>query len=63
VQLDTPMKGLRDWNGYVPEFACHEPPPDRSGASINAYPLEAGAGAIFFEFDDGNGMWIIPGVS
>jgi hypothetical protein len=54
---------LRDWNGYIPDQAQHEREPDPPRRSLRIAPRLGETFVVELEWDDGNGMWINPGVS
>jgi len=56
-------KGLHDWNGFVPDDVQTEPAPLPTRRSLRFPPRDGKAVVIELEWDDGNGMWITPGVS
>ena len=59
----TKWENLGDWVPYIPEVVQGEPPLTRKRARRLVTPM---TGDVFFlegEYDDGNGMWIITGVS
>ena len=57
------MGALRDWNGYLPDQAQHERAPDPPRRVLRLSPTGGEPFVIELAWDDGNGMWITPGVS
>jgi hypothetical protein len=54
---------LSDWLEYVPSDAQHEPEHTRRRGRRLISPQIGDAFFVYGEYDDGNGMWIITGVS
>lgn len=54
---------LGDWVPYIPEVVQDDPsPPTRKGRRL-IHPESGDAFFVYGEYDDGNGMWIVTGVS
>jgi len=54
---------LGDWVPYVPDVVQDEPEKRSRKARRLIFPPEGDAFFVYGEYDDGNGMWIITGVS
>jgi hypothetical protein len=57
------MTMLGDWVPYEPEIVQGEPHPPRRRGRRLIFPKSGDAFFVQGEFDDGNGMWVITGVS
>jgi hypothetical protein len=58
------MSGNLDpWVEYIPEVVQDDPQPRTRRARRLIYPKTGDAFFVEGEYDDGNGMWIITGVS
>jgi len=51
----TTPRLLRHTDGDTPATAVHAPPPAEASHEGSA------GGGVFFEYDDGNGLWITSG--
>lgn len=51
------------WVPYVPDVVQDEPAPARRRARRLVTPVTGDAFFVYGEYDDGNGMWIVTGVS
>jgi hypothetical protein len=54
---------MGDWVPYVPEVVQGEPPTTRTRGRRFITPMDGDPFFVFGEYDDGNGMWIVTGVS
>jgi len=54
---------IGDWCGFVPDQALHERAPDPPRRALRLFPQDGEPFVMELEWDDGNGMWINPGVS
>jgi hypothetical protein len=54
---------MGDWVPYIPEVLQDEIVDSRKKARRLITPVEGDAFFIYGEYDDGNGMWIVTGVS
>lgn len=52
-----------DWNGFVPDQYQAPPTLSRREARLEITPVVEARFFVQSEFDDGNGMWLITGVS
>jgi len=57
------MSLMGDWVPYVPDVVQGEPVTGRRRARRLILPPDSDAFFVYGEYDDGNGMWIITGVS
>jgi hypothetical protein len=58
------MSGNLDpWVEYVPEVIQGEPVPRRRTGRRLIHPSAGDPFFVYGEYDDGNGMWIVTGVS
>ena len=54
---------LGDWVGYIPDQSEHRDISGPQRARLRIIPPDGDAFFVYGEYDDGNGMWIITGVS
>lgn len=52
-----------EWEGWVPDTVQGDPSPERRSGRRLITPKGDDAFFVYGEYDDGNGMWIITGVS
>jgi len=57
------VRGLGDWNGFLPAEALHELVTRTQAKSCAFFTPDAQLFCVQGEYDDGNGMWLITGVS
>jgi hypothetical protein len=54
---------LTPWVEYIPDVVQDDPEPPTRRARRLLLPTSGGAFVVQGEYDDGNGMWIVTGVS
>ena len=54
---------MGDWVPYIPDVVQDEPVTGRQRARRLILPPDGDAFFVYGEYDDGNGMWIVTGVS
>jgi len=54
---------MDDWVEYFPEIVQDDPTPKTRRGRRLITPDEGDAFFVYGEYDDGNGMWIVTGVS
>jgi hypothetical protein len=54
---------MGDWVPYIPEIVQDQPAEARRRARRLITPMRGDAFFVYGEYDDGNGMWIVTGVS
>lgn len=57
------MANLEPWVEYVPDIVQDDPTPRRRTARRLLSPEDGEPFVVYGEYDDGNGMWIVTGVS
>jgi len=59
----TRWSDLGPWVPYVPDIVQGDPDAQRKYARRIVTPMEGDPFFVYGEYDDGNGMWIVTGVS
>lgn len=54
---------LGPWVPYIPDVVQDDPEPARRRGRRIITPVDAAPFFVYAEYDDGNGMWLITGVS
>ena len=54
---------MGDWVPYLPEIVQDDPSTSRKKARRLITPMRGDAFFVYGEYDDGNGMWLVTGVS